>query len=219
MTRMGAGSMARSCRAGAAANHYDVPLNVSACGRSDGRYGGPRGTDFRWQRQREGAVSLGVEQRLGNRLALEPLALRRSPVGRRVKRHACGRQQRPAADVVRRFLAEHDRRRVEVAVRDRRHDRGIDDAQALEADHPRLRIDHGHRIVADRPSCRCRRDDRRSRLVARTKASICLVRHDIGAGLDLRARDRGRRRLARRSRASGARRRASRSSRPGGSGS
>ena len=44
------------------------------------------------------------------------------------------------------FSADHDRRRVEIAVGDRRHDRRIDDAQRLDADHPGFRIDDGERV-------------------------------------------------------------------------
>ena len=40
----------------------------------------------------------------------------------------------------------------------------VDDAQPLDPDHPRLGVDHGHRIVARRPSCRRRKGDRRSRV-------------------------------------------------------
>ena len=43
------------------------------------------------------------------------------------------------------LLADHDGRRVGVAADQGRHHRGIDHAQALDAAHFQLRIDHGHR--------------------------------------------------------------------------
>ena len=49
---------------------------------------------------------------------------------------------------VRRLLADHDRRRVGVARGQRRHDRGIGDAQPGDAVHAQPRIDHGHRRPA-----------------------------------------------------------------------
>ena len=56
------------------------------------------------------------------------------------------------ADQVRRPLADHDRRRVRVAAHDRRHDRAVDDAQALDAVHAQLAVDDG---VEPSPSRRC----------------------------------------------------------------
>jgi len=44
------------------------------------------------------------------------------------------------------LFADHDGRRIGVAADQGRHDRGIDHAQALDAMHLQLRIDHGHRI-------------------------------------------------------------------------
>lgn len=49
---------------------------------------------------------------------------------------------------VSRALTPHDRRRVGVGGRHRRHDRGIGDAQPLESVHAQLRIDHRHRVVS-----------------------------------------------------------------------
>ena len=88
-----------------------------------------------------------------------------SPVRRDIKGRVRGRQGIAAPDHVGRLLADHDRRRVEIAVGDRRHDRGIDDAQRLDADHPRLGIDDGERIVGRSHLAGAATDGRRSRRV------------------------------------------------------
>ena len=63
-------------------------------------------------------------------------------------RFLVGRGERRAAeDVVGGLFAGHDRRRVEIAVGDAREDRGIGDAQAVDADDAAFRIDHAHRVV------------------------------------------------------------------------
>src|SRR3546814_264486 len=51
------------------------------------------------------------------------------------------------ADQVRRPLGNHDRRCVGVAGRQRRHHRGVDHAQPIDAAHPQLRVDN-RRVIA-----------------------------------------------------------------------
>ncbi len=57
-----------------------------------------------------------------------------------------GAHTRLAADPAGRFLGHHQRRAVGVAAGDGRHRAGIDDAQRLDAAHPQLSIEHGHRV-------------------------------------------------------------------------
>ena len=56
---------------------------------------------------------------------------------------------RVAGDQVGGLLGDHHHRGVDVAVGDEREDRGVDDAEALDAVHPhRRRVDHGHLVDA-----------------------------------------------------------------------
>ena len=119
------------------------------------------------------------------------------------------RQRIAAADHVRGLFADHDRRRVEIARRDRRHDRGVDDAQPLEPDHARLSVDDRRGIVARAHLARAARVIGALDLFA-DEGVDRLVVDAIGAGLDFAAAIGIERALARKSRASAARRRASR---------
>ena len=67
---------------------------------------------------------------------------------------------RAASIIVGALLGDHDHRRIGVAADDRRHDRGVDDAQAIDTAHAQA----GRRPPpSDRyPSCRCRPGDTRS---------------------------------------------------------
>ena len=46
------------------------------------------------------------------------------------------------------FLGDHDRRRIGVGGRHRRHDGGVDDAQPCEPAHPQPGVDDRHRVLA-----------------------------------------------------------------------
>lgn len=59
-----------------------------------------------------------------------------------------------AGDQVGGLLGDHDDRRVEIARNDRRHDRGVDHAQAQDAADPAFGIDHGVRVAAHAAAAR-----------------------------------------------------------------
>ncbi len=61
-------------------------------------------------------------------------------------------RQASEADQLGRALGDHDRRRVRVAARDRRHHRGVDDAQPLDAADAQLGIDHRVLAVVAHPA-------------------------------------------------------------------
>ena len=56
------------------------------------------------------------------------------------------RQRWPPEDMVRGLFADHDRRRVQIAVGDAWKDRAVGEAQSIDADHPALRVDNRHRV-------------------------------------------------------------------------
>ena len=64
------------------------------------------------------------------------------------------RQGGLTGDQVGGLLGDHDDRRVEVARNDRRHDRGIDHAQAHDAADPAFGIDHRVRVAAHAAAAR-----------------------------------------------------------------
>ena len=78
------------------------------------------------------------------------------PALARPRRRRPSRSSRAAVqDVVGALLADHDRRSLGVAADQRGHHRGVDDAQAAQAAHPQLLVDHGgvrhaHRAGPDR---------------------------------------------------------------------
>ena len=61
--------------------------------------------------------------------------------GRADSRRGCVAERRVTEDQVGALLGDHDRRRVRVAVGDRRHHRGVDDAEAVDAADAQLGID------------------------------------------------------------------------------
>ena len=81
---------------------------------------------------------------IGRQRALPP---RRGISGDEI-RHIGPHQRLPPPDDVGQLLRHHDRRRVEVAGGDQRHDRRVDHPQAFHAMHPALPIDHGHVVGA-----------------------------------------------------------------------
>jgi hypothetical protein len=60
-----------------------------------------------------------------------------------------GASSRAAEDEIGGLLADHDTGRVGVAADEVRHDRGIGDAQALDAAHAQVRIDDRARVTWD----------------------------------------------------------------------
>ena len=133
---------------------------------------------------------------LADPASIEPFAAYAEAAPRRLTpdRWPCGgRERRLAEDQVGGLLGDHHRRGVRVRARDRRHHRGVDDAQALDAVDAELRVDDR----ADRA--------RRGRVVDGLRVALDPgedVRLRVGGGdAERRPLDRLQRRLRRRSRA------------------